>query len=92
MPNNKPSGPGNVVPITAKLAESRFPGGEFRAAAAAATGTPTPAGGPDDPRMQEAMRLMEAFLAIEDATGREALVALAERLVSHDWARKVQQR
>ena len=50
------------------------------------------AGSPDDPRTQEAMRLIEAFLAIEDATARSSLIALAERLVSYDWLRKVQQR
>jgi hypothetical protein len=37
------------------------------------------------------MRLMQVFLAIEDAAGRAALITLAERLVSYDWARKVQQ-
>ena len=42
--------------------------------------------------MQEAMRLIEAFLAIEDATARASLIVLAERLVSYDWLRKVQQR
>jgi hypothetical protein len=41
--------------------------------------------------MQEAMRLMQSFLAIEDAAGRAALITLAERLARHDWARKVQQ-
>jgi hypothetical protein len=91
MPH-KPYGPGrNVVPITAKLAESRLPAGDSLSAAAIPAAL-APAGGPDDPRMQEAMLLMEAFLAIEDAASRDALVALAERLVSHDWARKVQQR
>ena len=45
-------------------------------------------GGKDDPRMQEAVRLMEAFLAIEDSAARQALVTLAEQLVSHDWARR----
>lgn len=45
-------------------------------------------GGKDDPRMQEAVRLMEAFLAIEDPKSRDALVTLAEQLVSHDWARR----
>ena len=38
------------------------------------------------------MRLIEAFLAIEDEAARAALIALAERLVSFDWLRKVQQR
>jgi len=69
----------NVVPLPAKPAENR-------AAARAA------AGSPDDPRTQEAMRLIEAFLAIEDATARSSLIALAERLVSYDWLRKVQPR
>ena len=45
-------------------------------------------GGKDDPRMQEAVRLMEAFLAIEDPPARNALVTLAEQLVSYDWARR----
>jgi hypothetical protein len=44
------------------------------------------AGSPDDPRMKEAMRLMQAFLAIEDSAGRAALITLAERLVGYDWA------
>jgi hypothetical protein len=38
------------------------------------------------------MRLVEAFLAIEDTAARTALIALAERLVTHDWLRRVQQR
>jgi hypothetical protein len=50
------------------------------------------AGSPGDPRMQEAMRLMEAFLAVEDASARGALIALAESLVTHDWVRRVQRR
>jgi hypothetical protein len=50
------------------------------------------AGSPDDPRTREAMRLIEAFLAIEDASARASLIVLAERLVSYDWLRKVQQR
>jgi hypothetical protein len=44
----------------------------------------TAAGSPDDPRMREAMRLIKAFLAIEDEHGRAALITLAERLVSYD--------
>ena len=43
------------------------------------------AGSADDPRMQEALRLAKAFLAIEDVQARGALVALAESLVSSDW-------
>lgn len=50
------------------------------------------AGAKDDPRMQEAVRLMEAFLAIEEPAARDALVTLAEQLVSHDWARRGQRR
>jgi hypothetical protein len=49
------------------------------------------AGSADDPRMKEAMRLVQAFLAIEDDAGRKALVTLAERLVSKDWAGQVRQ-
>jgi hypothetical protein len=49
-------------------------------------------GSPDDPRMREAMRLIEAFLAVDDAAARAALIALAERLVTQDWVRRVQQR
>lgn len=44
---------------------------------------------PDDARVKEAMRLAQAFLAIEDPAARAALVALAERLISYDWIRKV---
>jgi hypothetical protein len=47
---------------------------------------------PDNPRMQEEMRLMEAFTAIEDAQARAELIKLAKRLVSCDWARKEWQR
>lgn len=43
------------------------------------------AGSADDPRMQETLRLAKAFLAIEDAQARGALIALAERLVSYGW-------
>lgn len=50
------------------------------------------AGSPDDPIMREALRLIEAFLAIEDAGARNALITLAESLVSYDWVRKVQSR
>lgn len=46
-------------------------------------------GGADDARVKEAMRLAQAFLAIEDPGARAALVALAERLISYDWIRKV---
>lgn len=53
--------------------------------------TPAMAGGHDDPRTQEAMRLVEWLLAIEDASARAALIALAESLVTHDWLRRTQQ-
>jgi hypothetical protein len=76
--NKHPRKPGhNVVQMPAKLLETR---------------TLAAAGSPDDPRVQEAMRLIEAFLAIEDAAARAALITLAERLVSHDWLRRAQQR
>ena len=44
---------------------------------------------PNDARVKEAMRLAQAFLAIEDAAARSALVTLAEQLVSFDWVRKI---
>jgi hypothetical protein len=50
------------------------------------------AGSPGDPRMQEAMRLMEAFLAMEVGPARAALIALAERLITQDWVRRAQRR
>jgi hypothetical protein len=49
------------------------------------------AGSPGDPRMQEALRLAKAFLAIEDAAARSALVTLAEQLTSHEWARRLRE-
>ena len=58
----------------------------------AAAGPISAAGGPEDPIMHEALRLIEAFLAIEDAAARSALITLAEGLVSYDWVRKVQRR
>ena len=81
----------SVVPMPTKSAEKCVLTREVPAAAAA-PGALASAGSPDDPRTQEAMRLIEAFLAIEDATARSSLIALAERLVSYDWLRKVQQR
>jgi hypothetical protein len=50
------------------------------------------AGSLKDPVMRDALRLMEAFLAIEDAASRAALITLAEGLVSYDWVRKAQGR
>ena len=71
-----------VVPMPSKAGDIRV---SPPAAHAISSGT-------SDPRTQEAMRLVEAFLAIEDATARSSLIALAERLVSYDWLRKVQRR
>ena len=90
--NKHPRKPGhNVVQMPSKPFESRNPAPDF-VGSAAAPGALAAAGSPDDPRMQEAMRLIEAFLAVEDAAARAALITLAERLVSHDWARRAQQR
>ena len=89
MPKH-PRKPGNnVVSMPAKTQENRHPVRDFTDHAA---NTGALAGSPDDPRMREAVRLMEAFLAIEDEQGRAALITLAERMVSYDWVRKVQQR
>jgi hypothetical protein len=83
--NKHPHEPGhNVLQMPAMPLENRSPARDFPGDVAA--------GSPDDPRMREAMRLMEAFLAIEDAAARAALIALAERLVTHNWARRAQQR
>jgi hypothetical protein len=72
----------NVVPMPAKTADIRDSSADTLVAA----------GSRDDPRMKEAMRLMQAFLAIEDAPGRAALITLAERLVSDGWLRRAQGR
>lgn len=77
----------NVVELTLKKkAVADQPVYSF-AKAGAAKNRPTDAPD-DDARVQEAMRLAQAFLAIEDAAARSALIALAERLVSYDWVRK----
>jgi hypothetical protein len=81
----------NVVSMPSKPGESRILAGE-NPGHAAKPATLATAGSPGDPRMKEAMHLIEAFLAIEDEAARTALIALAERLVTHDWARNVQQR
>jgi hypothetical protein len=81
----------NVVPMPSKPGESRSPAADSPGYAAKAA-APATAGSPADPRMKEAMRLIEAFLAIEDEAARAALIALAERLVTHDWVRRAQQR
>ncbi|MCF8477821.1 MAG: hypothetical protein K9G60_12400 [Pseudolabrys sp.] len=88
--NKRPPKPGhNVVRIPTKpragyKAPPRHAAGELGALAVA--------GSPDDPRMQEALRLAQAFLAIEDAQARSALVALAESLVNYRWALAVRER
>ncbi len=81
----------SVVPMPLKSTEKCAQTRDF-SAAAAAPGAFAAAGSPDDPRMQEALRLIEAFLAIEDEAGRAALITLAESLVSYEWVRKAQQR
>jgi len=73
---------GNIIPLESKLKEVRD---NVRPIAAEA-------GSKDDPRMKEAIVLMEAFLAIEDPVARNALVTLAQQLVSYDWARRARQR
>jgi hypothetical protein len=86
-----PRKPGhNVVSMPAPARDHRRPARQGRGSEAAPANAV--AGSPDDPRMREAMRLVEAFLAIEDEQGRTALITLAERLVSYDWVRKAQQR
>lgn len=79
----------NVVELAVKKkAVTDQPAYSFAKAGAAAEDRPDDAQD-DDARVQEAMRLAQAFLAIEDAAARSALIALAERLVSYDWIRKV---
>jgi len=80
----------NVLQMPAMPLENRSPARDFPGHVAPAALAVD--GSPDDPRMREAMRLIEAFLAIDDAAARAALIALAERLVTHDWARRAQQR
>ena len=107
MSKQPPKSSHNVVSMSAKPAETGKSGRDTQANMRAKTqantqaktqtktsgaGVLAAAGSPDDPRIQEALRLIEAFLAIEDETARSALITLAERLVTFDWARKVQQR
>jgi hypothetical protein len=90
--NKHPRKPGhNVLQMPTKPLENHNPARDFPGNAAAPAALAA-AGSPDDPRMREAMRLIAAFLAIEDAAARAALIALAERLVTHDWMRRAQQR
>jgi len=82
MDNSDSSPAGNIIPLEGKLKEARD---SVRPIAAEA-------GSKDDPRMKEAVVLMEAFLAIEDPVARNALVTLAQQLVSYDWARRARPR
>ena len=87
-----PRKPGhNILPMPTRAFDHRNPARDF-AGHAAPPAALAAAGSPDDPRTQEAMRLIEAFLAIEDSGARAALIALAESLVTHDWLRRVQRR
>ena len=81
----------NVVSLPSKPAEKFEPLHEV-ARPQANTNPLEAAGGPSDPRLQEALRLMESFLAIEGDADRAALITLADSLVSHDWVRKAQRR
>jgi hypothetical protein len=81
----------NVLRLPTKPCGISHPARDFPGDAAA-PGALASAGSPGDPRMQEAMRLIEAFLAIEDESARAALIALAESLVTHDWVRGAQRR
>jgi hypothetical protein len=78
----------NVVPLYPQPTENSVPALDTQQSTAALDKNAM-AGSADDARMREAMRLIEAFLAIEDSEARVALIALAERLISHDWLKKV---
>ena len=93
MPMNKyPQKPGhNILRLPTKARKNQTVTRDFPDRAPAPGGLAA-AGSPDDPRMQEAIRLVAAFLAIEDAAARDAMIALAESLVTQDWVRKAQQR
>ncbi len=87
-----PRKPGNnVVPLPTKPRCGRDAAREFADDPAAPAVTAC-AGGHNDPRTKEAMQLIGVFLAIEDASARAALIALAESLVTHDWLRRQQER
>jgi hypothetical protein len=73
---------GNVVCLPLKMRKWQAPSRDLAAAV----------GSPRDPRVQEAMRLIGSFLAIEDAAARAALIALADSLVTCDWARNHRRR
>lgn len=77
---------GNVVQLPIKPHNGNAQPGD-RASLAEAI-----AGCHNDPRTQEALRLIQSFLAIEDGSTRAALIALAESLVTRDWLHRTQQR
>lgn len=79
MENSQRPTPGNVIALDSKIKDCRD---------LVAPVTAVEPGSKDDPRMKEAMVLMEAFLAIDDEVARNALVSLAQQLVSYDWARR----
>ncbi|MEP7030710.1 MAG: hypothetical protein ABI830_07240 [Pseudolabrys sp.] len=85
MPKIPPELGHNVVPMPTVAVQNNVPAGERPNNQGAAIAA---AGSRDDPRMQEALRRVEAFLAVEDAQARAALVALAESLISYDWVRR----
>lgn len=80
----------NVTPMPTKHQDGLTPDREFPGAAPGAGAISV--GSAEDPRMKEALRLIEAFLAIEDPAARAALVTLADRMVSYDWLRTAQKR
>lgn len=82
----------NVVSMRPRTPDDSSPPRDIRDNTAAGAMPLAAPGSAHDPVMAEAMRLIEAFLAIEDAAARAALIALAERLVTHDWVRRAQQR
>jgi hypothetical protein len=79
----------NVVAMTSKR---KPPVSRRRPAAAAPVMRAATPGSAEDPRMKEALRLFEAFFAIEDAQGRATLISLAESMVSFDWVRNARLR
>lgn len=81
MDEFEPLPTGNVIPLETKLKDGMRD-----------TALCVEAGSKNDPRMKEALTLMQSFLAIDDPVARTALVRLAEQLVSHDWARRAMDR
>lgn len=82
--NKTPKSGVNVFQLPTKPGAGRL--ALRRSAAAVDRDALIAAGSPDDPRMQQALRMAKAFLAIEDDTARCALVDLAERMADRDGA------